>query len=336
VIADAKIENWELRIEKESETVSPDDKPLSQFSILNSQSDEARSASSPHSQSDEARSASSLDVPKESPRAILFQFVVFPLGIVAIAVGIFFLFGQLASDEQTIPDYLNEVQSGGRRERWQAAYQLSQLINVGEAKKYPNLVDDVARVYRDAKTDDPRIRQYLSMVLGNLGDRRATPLLTDALSDSSPETRVYAALALGRLHDPAAVPPLLKVFQSDERDVRKAAAYALGEIGDGRAQPALAAALADPIADVRYNAAIALARLGDKRSIGVIREMLDRSRLDTVTGMRPEQKDQTILAAIPALKRIAPEEAPRLLAPLAQSDPSLQVRSAAKEALGQR
>jgi len=262
--------------------------------------------------------------------------VVFPLGIVAIAVGIFFLFGRLASDEQTIPDYLNEVKSGGRRERWQAAYQLSQLINVGEAKKYPNLVDDVGKVYADAKHDDPRIRQYLSMVLGNLGDRRATPMLVDAIEhDEAPETRIYAALALGRLHDAAAVPALVKVFQSDERDVRKAAVYALGEIGDPRAIPALETALNDPIADVRYNVAIALARMNDKRSIGVLREMLDRKALAKVQ-MRPDQTDAILLAAIPALKRIAPEEAPRLLGPLAQSDPSLQVRSAAKEALGQR
>lgn len=278
----------------------------------------------------------SVDVPKESPRTILFQFVVFPLGIVAIAVAIFFLFGKLASDEQTIPDYLNEVKSGGRRERWQAAYQLSQLINVGEAKKYPNLVNDIARIYVDAKTDDPRIRQYLSMVLGNLGDRRATPLLVEALGDPTQETRIYAALALGRLRDPSAVPALLKTFSSDERDVRKAAAYALGEIGDRRAAEPLAAALSDPIADVRFNVAITLARLGDTRAIGVLREMLDRSRLDQVQGMRPEQKEQAILAAIPAIRKVAPEEANAILGKLAQSDPSLQVRSAAKEALSNR
>jgi hypothetical protein len=273
------------------------------------------------------------DIPKESPKTILFQFVIFPLGIVAIAVGIFFLFGKLASDEQTVPDYLHEVQSGGRRERWQAAYQLSQLINAGQAKKYPNLIHDVIRVYDGAKNDDPRIRQYLSMVLGNLGDRRATPLLIDALNDRAPETRIYAALALGRLGDPAAVPPLMRVFANDERDVRKAAAYALGEMRDPRALPALVTALSDPIPDVRYNAAIAVARYGDTRAIGVIREMLDRSRLDRVAGMRPDQKDETMLAAIPALVKIAPEEVKMILTPIAKSDPSLQVRSAATEAL---
>ena len=273
------------------------------------------------------------DVPKESSRTILFQFVVFPLGIVAIAVGIFFLFGKLASDEQTIPDYLNEVRSGGRRERWQAAYQLSQLMNAGEAKKHPNLVDDVSKAYRDAKNDDPRIRQYLSMVLGNLGDRRATPLLADALNDSHAETRIYAALALGRLRDPAAVPALVKVASTDERDVRKSAIYALGEIGDARALPALAQAVNDETPDVRYNAAIALARFGDTRAIGTVREMLDRSRLDRVTGMRPDQKEATMLAAIPALLKIAPSEAPKVLGTVAQSDESLRVRAAAKEAL---
>jgi HEAT repeat protein len=273
------------------------------------------------------------DVPKESSRTILFQFVVFPLGIVAIAVGIFFLFGKMASDEQTIPDYLNEVRSGGRRERWQAAYQLSQLINAGQAKKYPHLVDDVIRVFDEGRHDDPRIRQYLGMVLGNLGDRRATPVLVAALRDPAVETRIYAALALGRLRDPASVPALLQVFSTGERDVRKSAGYALGEIGDPRAIPALEGALGDPIADVRYNAAIALARFGDGRSIGVLREMLDRSRLDGVKGMRPDQKEAAMLAAIPALVKIAPQEAKTILGPLSQRDPSLQVRSAAKEAL---
>ena len=139
------------------------------------------------------------DVPKESPRAVLFQFVLFPLGVVAIAVGIFFLFGKLASDRQTVPDYLHEVRSGGKQERWQAAYQLSQLINVGEAKKYPNLVVDVVRIFDESKSDDPRIRQYLAMVLGNLGDRRATPTLVAALQDraSNEDLRRAGPRALG-------------------------------------------------------------------------------------------------------------------------------------------
>src|SRR5712691_3305380 len=121
------------------------------------------------------------DIPRESPKSILFQFVLFPLGIVVVAVGIFLLFGKLATDEQSIPDYLNDIRSGSKHERWQAAYQLSKSLKRGEARKYPNLVEQVASIYQRSKNDDPRIRRYLSMVLGQLGDRRATPLIVDSL-----------------------------------------------------------------------------------------------------------------------------------------------------------
>src|SRR5436305_13870894 len=182
------------------------------------------------------------DIPRESPRSILFQFVLFPLGIVVVAVGIFLLFGKLASDEQSIPDYLNEIKSGSSHERWQAAYQLSKALKRGEGKKVPNLEEQVAALYTGAKHDDPRIRRYLSMVLGSLGDRRATPLLVDALKENDVETRIYALLALADLHDPAAVPRILAVANDEEKDVRETAIYALGAIGDPRATPLLAQA----------------------------------------------------------------------------------------------
>src|SRR5246127_777263 len=101
------------------------------------------------------------DIPRESPRSLLFQFVIFPLGIVLVAVGIFFLFGKLATEQHTIPDYLNAIRSGSSHERWQAAYQLSKSLKRGEASRYPNLEQQVASLYVSAKNDDPRIRRYL-------------------------------------------------------------------------------------------------------------------------------------------------------------------------------
>lgn len=272
------------------------------------------------------------DIPKESPRTILMQFVVFPLGIVVVAVGIFLLFGRLASEEHAIPDYLNDIRSGSSHERWQAAYQLSKSLKRGEAKKYPDLEPQVASIYVAAKQDDPRIRRYLSMVLGNLGDKRATPLLIDALSEKDVETRIYALLALGELRDPAAVPAMIKATSDDDKDVRKTAFYTLGAMGDPRAVPALASALQDPTADVRYNAAVALSRFGDKRAIGVLREMLDRSRLRNVAGMREDQQEDAMIVAIGAYARLAGADARADLEPLTH-DPSLRVQEAAKEAL---
>jgi HEAT repeat protein len=275
------------------------------------------------------------DVPKESPRTILFQFVVFPLGVVAIAVLIFFLFGKLATDEQGIPDYINAIRSGSSHERWQAAYQLSKSLKRGEARRYPNLEHDVATLYAGSKSDDPRIRRYLGMVLGQLGDRRATPVLLDGLNDHDPDNRIYALTALGELRDPAAVPRIAKAVTDDDKDVRATAYYTLGAIGDPSAVPVLASGLQDETPDVRWNAAIALARLGDPRAVGVLREVLDRSRLNNVTGMREDQKEDAMIVAMSAYAKLSGKGAAPDLQRLAGSDPSLRVRSAAKQALTQ-
>jgi HEAT repeat protein len=275
------------------------------------------------------------DLPRESPRAILFQFVLFPLGVVLVAVAIFLLFGRLASDEQTIPDYLNEIRSGSRHARWQAAYQLSKSLKRGEAKSVPNLESQVASLYAGSKSDDPRIRRYLSMVLGNLGDRRATPLLLDGLRDRDVENRLYALMALAELRDPASVPGILELTKDEEKDVRKAAYYALGSIGDPRAVPALVGALDDETPDLRWNAAVALSRFNDRRALPRLREMLDRSRLNAVKSMREDQKEDAMVVAMAAYARLAGRDAVADLQRIASTDPSLRVRAAAKEAAGQ-
>lgn len=275
------------------------------------------------------------DVPKESPRTILFQFVVFPLGVVAIAVLIFFLFGKLATDEQGIPDYINAIRSGSSHERWQAAYQLSKSLKRGEARRYPNLEHDVATLYANSKSDDPRIRRYLGMVLGQLGDRRATPLLLDGLNDRDADNRIYALTALGELRDPAAVPRIAKAVTDDDKDVRATAYYTLGVIGGPNVLPVLANGLQEEAPDVRWNAAIALARLGDPRALGTLREVLDRSRLNNVTGMREDQKEDAMIVAMSAYAKLAGKDAGPDLQRLAASDPSLRVRAAAKQALTQ-
>jgi HEAT repeat protein len=275
------------------------------------------------------------DVPRESPRTILFQFVVFPLGIVVIAVAIFLLFGKLANDEQSIPDYLNEIRSGSSHERWQAAYQLSKALKRGEGKRVPNLEEQVAALYQSSKHDDPRIRRYLSMVLGSLGDRRATPLLVDALKEQDVETRIYALLALADLRDPASVPRIIEVTKDPEKDVRKTALYALGSIGDPRAAPALVEALSDETPDVRFNAAVALSRFGDQRAIPALHEMLDRAHLNQIREMREDQKEDAMIVAIGAYSRVAGAAAKPELQALTR-DPSIRVQAAAKEALQTR
>jgi HEAT repeat protein len=169
------------------------------------------------------------------------------------------------------------------------------------------------------------------MVLGTLGDRRATPVLLDGLGDRDVDNRLYTLIALGQLRDPAAVSRIVQAADDEERDVRKAAYYALGEIGDRRAVPALVHGLDDEAADVRWNAAIALAQFGDRRAIPLLREMLDRARLNQIRDMREDQKEDAMIVAMSAYAKLGPEARPDLER-LAR-DPSLRVQAAAKEAL---
>jgi HEAT repeat protein len=273
------------------------------------------------------------NLPKESPRAILFQFVIFPMGVVLIGVAVFLLFGKLASNEQSIPDYLSDIRSGSSHRKFQAAYELSKSIKRGEAKRYPNLVEQVIDVYRASKADDPRVRQYLTLVLGKLGDRRAVPVLVDALNDPVVETRIYALIAIAELQDPSAVPAVIAATKDDDKDVRKTAVYALGALGDPRSLPILEQSLNDPAADIRYNAALGLARAGDHRAEPVLRTMIDRASLNRVPGMRPEQKEEAMIAAIPAYAKLAGRNAAPELQALAGSDESMRVRATAKDAL---
>ncbi|HLJ74678.1 MAG TPA: HEAT repeat domain-containing protein [Thermoanaerobaculia bacterium] len=273
------------------------------------------------------------DIPRESPRSILFQFVIFPLGIVLVAVGIFFLFGKLATEQHTIPDYLNTIRSGSSHERWQAAYQLSKSLKRGEASRYPNLEQDVASIYQQSKTDDPRIRRYLSMVLGTLGDRRATPVLLDGLNDRDPDNRIYVLLALGELGDPAAIPRIEQSASDPDKDVRKTAYFTLGEIGDPLAVPALQLGLHDEVAEVRWNAAMGLTRFNDARAVPVLREMLDRSRLNEVRDMREDQKEDVMIMAMAPYARLGGADARADLQRIAATDSSLRVRAEAKAEL---
>ena len=273
------------------------------------------------------------DLPRESPRNVLFQFVLFPLGIVLVAVGVFFLFGKLATEEHSIPDYLNAIRSGSSHERWQAAYQLSKSLKRGEAARYPNLEQQVAAIYEQSKNDDPRIRRYLSMVLGSLGDRRATPLLLDGLNDRDVDNRIYVLMALGELKDPASVPRIEQAASDADKDVRKTAYFTLGEIGDPGAGSTLVDGLRDDVAEVRWNSAISLSRFNDRRAVPVLREMLDRSRLDQVRDMREDQKEDVMMMAMAPFARLAGSESRPDLQRVAATDPSLRVRAAAKSLL---
>ena len=110
-----------------------------------------------------------------------------------------------------------------------------------------------AEVARGAPTSAVRA----AVLLGELGDARATPALAAAVGDDGRGLAVslVAIDALARLRDPAAVLPLARAAVAAEPDVRRQALLALRVVGDTRGAAVLAQGLADPDPTVRAAAA---------------------------------------------------------------------------------
>src|SRR5207237_6100947 len=117
-----------------------------------------------------------------------------------------------------------------------AAYELSNMISADKEKiRKSDFINDVVKVYQSSGTSDPRVRRYLALTMGHMGDARAIPALVEGLKDTDPENQIYTLWALGSIGDASAVPNILGRLTSTEPAVRKTAAYVLGVIKDPRA-----------------------------------------------------------------------------------------------------
>ena len=278
--------------------------------------------------------------PRQTTPFLVLQFFIFPMAIVAVCVTVFVIFGLIASEGKGARAYLDEVRTGSANRRWQAAFELSKVL---QARKDPSLAepgfaDELVRVFSGAGADDPRVRRYLALALGRLGDKRAVPALVQAAdprgdTPADPDTQVYAVWALGAIGDPEAIPILVKLAGSEDAGLRKAAAHALGSFPDDAARSALLTAVNDPVEDVRWNAAVALARRRDPAAAPVLLQMMDRRHLATIADLTSEQREEAVLQAVPAAG-VVPDPALRsALEGLRDSDPSMKVRAAARAAL---
>jgi HEAT repeat protein len=281
-----------------------------------------------------AASAEDLIEVKKPTSLLIAQFFLFPLIIIAICVGIFLLFGYLTYEQRTPRDYLTDIRTGSDTRRWQAAFELSNLVSSQREKlRNSEFVQDVMNVYQNSRNEDPRVRQFLALTMGHLGDARAVPALLDGLNDRQAETEIYTLWALGSIGEKSAVPAVVKELANSDAAVRKTAAYVLGAIKDPAAIHDLQVALNDSNQDVRWNAAMALAQLNDGAGADLLMNLLDRTYLDKIEGMTQDQKTELLINAVKCLGLLKFQAAQAKIAALSQHDPDLAVRDASLEAL---
>ena len=109
--------------------------------------------------------------------------------------------------------------------------------------------------------NDPQVRLYGTLLLGQLRGSEGIDPLIQALRDPDKKVRAQAAKALGGIGDPC-VNPLTLLMDDPDWKVRYRAAEALGMTGSKKAVPFLITALDDPKDHVRYMAAKAIGEIG--------------------------------------------------------------------------
>jgi len=268
--------------------------------------------------------------------------ILFPVGLVALAIAVYLLFGLIAGEGKSSSDYLSEIRMR-RTDAWQPAYELSRMLP-GEdpARRDARFVPQLVDLFQASREDDPRLRRYLALSLGEVRDARAVGALVGALGDPDDQTRIYAVWALGAIGDPSGAPALVPLLDHQDPGVRKIAAYALGSLDSSGSIEPLRALLNDPVEDVAWNAALALARRGDHAGVPLLARMLDRVYLDAVRrpdesgqprGLSEAQKEEAILNALSAFARLRDRDHLAALRRLRDLDPDLRVRQAAFDTL---
>ena len=272
---------------------------------------------------------------KKPTSLLIAQFFLFPLIIIAICIGIFLLFGYLTYEQKTPQEYLTDVRTGSELCcRWQSAYELSNIISSQKDKlRSTDFVNDLVKVYQTSRGEDPRVRRYLALTMGHLGDARAVPALIEGLDDTDSENQMNNLLALGSIGDKSATPSIVQRLTSRDPAVRKMSAFVLSAIKDPAASRDLQVALNDTSDEVRWYAAIALAQINDAAGAEVLMKLIDHAYLDRLQGFTAEQKNQLLINAVKCLGILKFQPAKDKILALSQNDPDLAVRDASLEAL---
>ena len=266
---------------------------------------------------------------------LYYAFFLIPLLITIFGVMFFFMFKVLTYETSSPDEYLTDIQIGSATKRWQSAFELSKLLS------HPELVPNDAgfrnkmiSIYRNSIHDDPMVRTYMALAMGQTGQQEYGSVLIDGLNDKDNGSRLAAIQALGILRYTSAVKGIQKfVAEKYSNAERLAAAIALGNIGDKSTIPILKKLLDDEEPNLRWDAAIALAKLEDSSGNDVIVNLLDRSYFDHFNEVNSDEEDQAILIAIQISSQFPSKSFVKNLLTLATFDKNMQIRDLAIKTL---
>jgi HEAT repeat protein len=268
----------------------------------------------------------------ESGFSLFIKLFIVPAVIVLVALGIFFLGTMAIQHPKTAEQYLEELKSDNTSRRWQSAYELSRMLNQNENIQFDQtLRAQLVQVFGDAKNDDPRLREYLALVLGRLKEKSAVPVLSAAVHDDSTDVKIYSLWALGNIEDPQGGEAALSALSDTDETVQRMAVGALSAMRYEPAKFALEKNLESSDQALRYDSAVALARIKDEKAVPTLLEMMNLK-----PSGKPED-DQIIqsakITAIDGAQELPDANLKDKVIDLSKNESDIKVREAALAAL---
>jgi HEAT repeat protein len=267
----------------------------------------------------------------ESGFSLFLKLFIVPAAIVAVALGIFFLGTMALQHPKTAAQYLEALKSDSTSRRWQAAYELSRMLNQGEKIQFDDaLKAQLVQTFVDSKKDDPRIREYLALVLGRLKEVSAVSALSDAVHDENTDVRIYSLWALGNIEDPKGGEAALSALSDNDATVQRMAVGALSSMRYGPAKFLLEKNLENTNLALKYDSAVALARLKDEKAVPILLEMLN---LKTTDPKEAEMTQSAKIAAIESAGELSNASLKAKMTEMSKHESDIKVREAALTAL---
>jgi len=310
------------------------------------------------------------ELPPVKPPSVGFivQLFVVPGLIVGAIVGIWLLFGRMATAEQDWQRLVVELQNPNEHRRWRGAMGLAQILKadleLGDRGQHlsanPEFVSALSQMLgaeldrNGQRPEDLQFQSFLTQTFSLLDSPDAAlPVLTQALRPSvDREVRKNALLSLAvmvdrmkrkgdAVNEGEIASQILPVCQDTDPLIRTTAAYTLGLLEDPGARNQLKAMLGDTDQGVKLNAAIALVRHNDRSGVSQLTEVLSTAN-EPFEGRYSDQLAQFLavknsLTAIGQLKDLLTDgekgDLRKLIQPIADSFREAGIRVQAQSTL---
>jgi HEAT repeat protein len=204
-------------------------------------------------------------------------------------------------------------------DRWKAAYALAEeLLKKSKEGAYKNLPEEEKKEIItalqdlvDRYKDDLRLKKYLILTTGRLGDKAALPLLKKGLTDADEDLRFYSAwgyldtLSTNKQLITEADKVEIRSWLSKDNAALKKIATSFLVQHDSESLPTVLALLKDQDKEVRWNTGVALASVGKVEGKKTLEEIFDLKNLRDFGFRSAKDMEQLLKAAKVAALKLA-------------------------------